>query len=219
MVEPTPSGDITPRRSSSSLWLALGAVATGLVLIFTLGTTRPDAPASPDPSTTSAPSPPPAAAAPRSAVAPPVDRPTLSDEAELDAWARELAAPTKLTPAVLSAYGRAEMRIRGEAPNCHLSWATLAGLGQVQAVGAGPLPVPQQIWDRWSSRATNDAKPAEMRNANDAAYTVARYLCSSGADLATANGWWQTILGYTQSLPDTQDTLAAADTFASAKQN
>lgn len=141
----------------------------------------------------------------------------MSDEAELDAWARKLATPTKLAPAVLSAYGRAEMRMHGEAPGCHLSWATLAGLGQVQAVGAGPLPVPQQVWDRWSARATNDAKAADMRNANDAAYTVARYLCSTGADLATANGWWQTILGYTQSLPDTQDALAAADTFASAK--
>lgn len=217
MVEPTPSGDITPRRSSSSLWLALGVVATGLVLIFTLGTTRPDAPASPAPAATSVPTPPPTAAAPRAAVAPPVDRPKVSDEAELDAWARKLAVPTKLAPAVLSAYGRAEMRMHGEAPNCHLSWATLAGLGQVQAVGSGPLPVPQQIWDRWSSRATNDAKPADQRNANDAAYTVARYLCSTGADLATAAGWWQTILGYTQSLPDTHDTLAAADTFASAK--
>ncbi|UIJ59038.1 hypothetical protein LWP59_34035 [Amycolatopsis acidiphila] len=217
MVEPTPSGDIAPRRSSSSLWLALGVVATGLVLMFTIGTTRPDTSAPPAPSTAPPPSPPPAAAAPRLAVAPPVDRPKLSDEAELDAWARKLAVPTKLAPGVLSAYGRAEMRMHGEAPNCHLSWATLAGLGQVQAVGSGPLPVPQQIWDRWSSRAVNDAKPADLRNPADAAYTLARYLCSTGADLATATGWWQTILGYTRSLPDTQDTLAAADTFAAAK--
>ncbi|TNC29556.1 lysozyme family protein [Amycolatopsis alkalitolerans] len=214
MVEPTHPGDTKPRRSASTLWLALGVVATGLILIFTLGTTRPDSPKplpAPGP-----PSPPPAAAAPKPAVAAPVDRPTKSDEAQLDEWARDLAGPTKLPAVLLGAYGRAEMRMREEAPNCHLSWATLAGLGQVQAVGSGPLPVPQPIWNRWSARATNDAKRADMRNVADAAYTVARYLCSTGADLSTANGWWSTILGYTQSLPDTRDTLTAADTFATA---
>ncbi|MTD54821.1 hypothetical protein GKO32_12635 [Amycolatopsis sp. RM579] len=195
----------------------MGIVATGIVLIFTLGTNRPVTTPPPAQAGPAPPSPPPAAAAPKPAVAPPVDRPTQSDEAELDAWARKLAGPAKLAPAVLSAYGRAEMRMRGEAPNCHLSWATLAGLGQVAAVGAGPLPVPQQIWDRWSARAVHDAKPADTHNAADAAYTVARYLCSTGADLSSAGGWWTTILGYTQSLPDTQDALTAADTFAAAK--
>ncbi|GAA5154518.1 hypothetical protein GCM10023214_09030 [Amycolatopsis dongchuanensis] len=199
------------------MWLAIGLVATGLVLIFTLGTTRPV-------TSEEAPTPPPAApapsvspAAPRPAAAPPADRPTRSDEAELDTWARQLAGPTKLPAALLSAYGRAEMRMRGEAPACHLSWATLAGLGQVQAVGSGPLPVPQPVWDRWNARATHDGKKPDQRNVADAAYTVARALCSGGGDLTTANGWWQAVLGYTQSPQDTQDVLNAANTFAAAK--
>lgn len=211
MVEPTPSGDTAQRRSWTSLWLSLGVVATGLVLIFTLGTTKPTVPAPP------ALSPPPGAAAPRPAVAAPIDRPKLSDEAQLDAWARTLAGQTKLVPAVVSAYGRAEMLMRGQSPDCHLSWATLAGLGQVQAAGEGPLPVPKPIWDRWSTRAVNDGRQADPRNVADAAYTAARYLCSTGADLATANGWWQMILGYTQSMRDAEDTLADADTFAAAQ--
>ncbi|GHF45393.1 hypothetical protein GCM10017566_18050 [Amycolatopsis bartoniae] len=199
------------------MWLVIGLVATALVLIFTLGTTRPDAPAQSAPSPAPPVAPPPVVAAPRSAVAAPVDHPTRSDEAELDAWARSLAGPTKLPAALVSAYGRAEMRMRGEAPACHLSWATLAGLGQVQAVGSGPLPVPQAVWDRWAARATNDGKRPDQRNPADAAYAVARALCSTGADLSTGNGWWTTVLGYTQSQQDTQDTLTAADTFAAAK--
>ena len=95
--------------------------------------------------------------------------------------------------------------------------APLAGLGQVQAVGSGPLPVPQAVWDRWSARATNDGKRPDQRNVADAAYAVARALCAAGADLSAANGWWTTVLGYTQSPQDTQDVLAAANTFAAAK--
>jgi membrane-bound lytic murein transglycosylase B len=201
-----------------SLLLAVGVVATGLVLIFTVGVDKPGTPAAPQATATAEPLPPPPdVAAPRSAVAAPQDRPRASDLAELDTWARRLAPSTKLAPNVLAAYGRAEMWLRGEAPDCHLSWATLAGIGQVQAAGAGPLPVPAPIWARWSARATRDGKPADLRSVDDAAYTMARYLCSSGADLATATGWWHAVLSYTQSPQDTQDTLAATNTFAAAQ--
>lgn len=213
MVDPTPTG-IAPRRSPQSLLLVLGVVATGLILLFTVGTTKPGGG---DAATPAAAPPPLVTAAPKPAVAAPVDRPKESDEAELQAWTRRLAGPTKLAPVVLSAYGRAEMRLRGETPNCHLSWATLAGIGQVQAVGSGPLPVPLQIWDRWAARATNDGKGPDMTSDADAAYTVARYLCSSGADLATATGWAGAVMGLTQSEQDTTDMLAAANTFAAAK--
>lgn len=215
MVDPTPVRSEAPPRNPQSLFLALGVIATGLILLFTLGTTKPGGDAPPPPAPVAAP--PVAAEAPKQAVAAPVDRPNVNDEPELAAWTRNLTGPTKLAPAVLSAYGRAEMRLRGEAPNCHLSWATLAGIGQVQAVGAGPLPVPQQIWDRWAARATNDGRKPEMTAPADAAYAVARDLCSTGDDLATAQGWFAAVNGYTGSAADTRDMLAAANAFAAAK--
>ncbi|HVV11022.1 hypothetical protein [Amycolatopsis sp.] len=221
MDDSTQSGDIaappSPHRSSSLL-LALGVVATGLILIFTIGTGRPeDAPAAPAPvapATVESLVPPPGATAPRTAVAAPPDRPRASDLAELDTWAKNLAPATKLARPVLVAYGRAEMWLRGEVPGCHLSWATLAGIGQSEAAGAGPLPVRQDIWQRWSARAVADGKPADPRSPDDAAYTMARYLCSSGADLSTVNGWWLTVLNYTQSAPDAQEIFNDTNKFA-----
>jgi membrane-bound lytic murein transglycosylase B len=217
VTEPTHPGDVerTPRhRSPSSLLLAAGAVATGLILIFTIGVAKPPSPAQPSPAPSSAAPASPPDAAPHAAVPAPEDRPRASDLAELDSWARRLAAPTKLAPKVLVAYGRAEMWLRGEVPTCHLSWATLAGIGQFEAAGSGPLPVSPEIWGRWSARATQDGKPPDPQNVDDAAYTTGRYLCSAGADLATGDGWWRAVLGYTQSVPDTRDILTATNTLA-----
>ncbi|WAL66602.1 hypothetical protein ORV05_01940 [Amycolatopsis cynarae] len=230
MVEPTESvaadERTPPHRSWSSLLLTAGVVATGLVLVLTVGVTRPGAPRT-DPAAgpgaiaaaTTTPSlvPSAGAAAPRSAVAAPVDHPQASDLAELDNWARRLSAATTLSNAQLAAYGRAEMWLRGEAPSCRLSWATLAGIGQAEAAGTGPLPVPDAIWARFAARATQDGKPADRMNIDDAAYAMARYLCSGGADLSTAGGWWHTMLDYTRSEPRAAEILAAADTFAAAR--
>ncbi|KAA9157084.1 lytic transglycosylase domain-containing protein [Amycolatopsis acidicola] len=221
MDESTQPGDVAAsRRSPSSLLLALGVVATGLILIFTVGTTRPETPATPTPAapaTTQPLAPPPGATAPHAAVAAPADRPRASDIAELDTWAKNLAPATKLARPVLVAYGRAEMWLRDEAPGCHLSWATLAGIGQAEAAGAGPLPVRQDIWQHYGARAVADGKPADTTSPDDAAYTMGRYLCSSGADLATADGWWPTILNYTQSVPDAREIFDDADRFATAR--
>lgn len=193
-------------------------VATGLVLLLTIGIDRPEQaeqsgppPSQPAPST-----PVPMGPAPNPAVAAPVDRPRESDLAELDSWARQLAKSTRLASNILAAYGRAEMWLRGASPGCHLSWATLAAIGQVQAVGSGPLPVPDAIWQRWSARAANDGKPPDPRNVDDAALAAARALCGDGADLSTGQGWWTAVLGYTQSLDGTRDILAAANDYAAA---
>ncbi|GLY64361.1 murein transglycosylase [Amycolatopsis taiwanensis] len=208
---------IGSRRIPNRLLLGAGVVVTGLVLLLTIGVggrERPEQSGQPQPVESAQSNPVPAGPAPSAAVAAPPDRPHASDFAALDSWARGLAKTTHLASNVLMAYGRAEMWLRDEAPGCHLSWATLAGIGQVQAVGSGPLPVPDAIWQQWSVRATNDGKRPDPRNADDAALTAARALCAGGADLSTGPGWWAAVLGYTQSPADTRDILAAANNFA-----
>ncbi|HJQ45014.1 MAG TPA: hypothetical protein VJ870_01655 [Amycolatopsis sp.] len=217
MVEPTQPGDVDVRTPSrplpATLALALGVVATGLILLLTIGVTKPETAATPPVQSAAAPV---DAVAPDPAVGAPEDRPRASDLAALDSWARELAAKTNVPANLLAVYGRAEMWLRGESATCHLSWATLAGIGQFEAVGSGPLPVQSGIWDRWAARATHDGKAPDPRNADDAAYTVGRYLCSSGGDLATGGGWWQAVLGYTRSTGDAQSILTATNAVATA---
>lgn len=117
--------------------LSLGLVLTGVILVVTIGVRAPEAPAGPPP----APAldvpdeqrPQPGAAAPRAGLAAPVDRPQVSDQVELDTWAGRVAGKTGVPARVLAAYGRAEMWMRREKATCHLSWATLAGIGRVES--------------------------------------------------------------------------------------
>jgi membrane-bound lytic murein transglycosylase B len=44
-----------------------------------------------------------------------------------------LAGPAEVPVRALMAYGNAELRLREEKPGCHLSWATLAGIGRVES--------------------------------------------------------------------------------------
>jgi membrane-bound lytic murein transglycosylase B len=213
VAEPTGREGLRRRQLPQGLLLALGVVATGLVLLLTIGVAKPDQAVGPAVTTTAAQPPP--VAAPKPATAAPVDHPDASDVAELDKWARRLAKPTGLPASLLSAYGRAEMWMRSERPGCHLSWSTLAAIGQVQAVGSGPLPVPEPLWLSFAGRATSDGNPPDPRDVDDAAFTAARALCAGGQDLLTGQGWWAAVLGYTQSAADTHDVLAAATTYAS----
>ncbi|QYN25911.1 murein transglycosylase [Amycolatopsis sp. DSM 110486] len=117
--------------------MSLGLVLTGIVLVVTIGVRNPAPSAAPPvPAATSSFSVPPqrpqsGATAPRAGLAAPPDRPTESDQAELDAWAARVAGKTQLSARVLAAYGRAEMWMRRQKPACHLSWATLAGIGHL----------------------------------------------------------------------------------------
>nr|WP_034289875.1 murein transglycosylase [Amycolatopsis benzoatilytica] len=126
---------------------------TGVVLVVTIGIRNPNPPAEPAVTAAAAPvpvkpeqRPQPGAEAPRVGLAAPPDRPLVSDQAELDAWATRVAGKTHLDARVLAAYGRAEMWMQRQKPSCHLSWATLAAIGN-QAFGTatpgadGTLPV------------------------------------------------------------------------------
>lgn len=51
----------------------------------------------------------------------------------LGGWAAALARATDIPARVLWAYGNAELSMRVSFPGCHISWATLAGIGRVES--------------------------------------------------------------------------------------
>ncbi|MCP2181227.1 hypothetical protein LY12_002504 [Prauserella alba] len=103
--------------------------------MFTVGTNRDEEPnaegAAPPPQPTSRSRPQPTV--PAQATPAPVDRPSQSDEDELDEWSRKIEHATGIPARAAAAYGRAEMWLRGDRPECHLSWSTLAAIGQVES--------------------------------------------------------------------------------------
>lgn len=121
-----------PARSRLALTLAL--VATGLILVFTVGMERDEEPSAGTPAPRPAPESRPESrkTVPAAATAAPVDRPQVSDEQELDTWSRKVESATGVPARAAAAYGRAEMWLRGGEPDCHLSWSTLAAIGYVE---------------------------------------------------------------------------------------
>lgn len=51
----------------------------------------------------------------------------------LDAWTGRVTGATGIPVPALRAYGNAELAMRATEPHCHLSWATLAGIGRVES--------------------------------------------------------------------------------------
>lgn len=51
----------------------------------------------------------------------------------LTAWASRVANVTGIPARALSAYGNAELVLKSTTPKCHLSWATLAGIGRIES--------------------------------------------------------------------------------------
>lgn len=69
-------------------------------------------------------------------------------------------------------------------------------------------------WERWGLRAAADGAAPDPQNVDDAALTAARYLCASGGDLATGEGWWKAVLTYNQSTRYGRDVFSGADAYA-----
>lgn len=113
--------------------LALALVLSGLVLIMTIGVHRPDDTDAESPEAVPQLRPEPNSAVPARGMPAPVDRPHASDATELKQWSRQVAGLTDIPTRALEAYGLAEMWMRSEAPECHLSWTTLAGIGRVES--------------------------------------------------------------------------------------
>lgn len=66
-------------------------------------------------------------------VAQPQGRSAASQPTTLTDWAGRVAAATGIPAPAVLAYGNAELAMRTDAPDCHLSWATLAGIGRVES--------------------------------------------------------------------------------------
>jgi membrane-bound lytic murein transglycosylase B len=83
-----------------------------------------------------------------------------------------------------------------------------------RAVGAMQfLPT---TWARWGVRANADGAPPDPQNIDDSALSAARYLCARGGDLSSAQGWWQAVLAYNQSVIYGKDVFSGADAYAKA---
>jgi membrane-bound lytic murein transglycosylase B len=67
------------------------------------------------------------------AVAPPQPQAGAVGEDPLRTWASRVSGAVDVPARALMAYGNAELVLRSEQPGCHLSWATLAGIGRVES--------------------------------------------------------------------------------------
>ncbi|SHG56144.1 lytic transglycosylase domain-containing protein [Streptoalloteichus hindustanus] len=59
--------------------------------------------------------------------------PEAGQAAATDEWARRISERTGAPARALTAYVRADLAMRSRAPACHLSWATLAGIGRIES--------------------------------------------------------------------------------------
>ncbi|WP_427383534.1 lytic transglycosylase domain-containing protein [Janibacter sp. G56] len=76
----------------------------------------------------------------------------------------------------------------------------------------GPMQFIPSTWTRWGSDGNGDGV-ADPTNINDAAWTAARYLCASGADLSTT-AWGDAILTYNEDADYVRAVHAHASTYA-----
>ncbi|MFI7118490.1 C40 family peptidase [Amycolatopsis sp. NPDC049868] len=117
----------------------------------------------------------------------------------LEEWANKLAGPLDIPAKSLMGYANGELALRGEKPNCHLSWVTLAGIGAASSNhgrgGENPLGLTAQQWKKHGASIPGIAKPA-LADPDSASVAAGRALCASGADLGGGDGWWKTIAGY-----------------------
>ena len=58
---------------------------------------------------------------------------TTQGKDPLAGWADRVARTTGVPARALMAYGNAELVMRSTTPGCHLSWATLAGIGRIES--------------------------------------------------------------------------------------
>lgn len=77
----------------------------------------------------------------------------------------------------------------------------------------GPMQFIPSTWEKWQSDGDEDGV-SDPHNIFDAAYAAGRYLCASGADLTTGEGWTRAVFSYNHSEQYVRDVLARANSYA-----
>lgn len=76
----------------------------------------------------------------------------------------------------------------------------------------GPMQFIPSTWRKWGSDGNEDGT-ADPNNVIDAAYSAARYLCASGRDLRTGQGWTQAVFSYNHSEDYVHNVVARANSY------
>ncbi|HEX6878659.1 MAG TPA: lytic murein transglycosylase [Nocardioidaceae bacterium] len=77
----------------------------------------------------------------------------------------------------------------------------------------GPLQFTPGSWKRWASDGDGDGRK-NPQDIDDAALAAGRYLCASGVDLTSSEGWWQAVKSYNHSDEYARDVSVATTTYA-----
>ena len=77
----------------------------------------------------------------------------------------------------------------------------------------GPMQFIGSTWETWASDGDGDGV-ADPNDIDDAAYAAARYLCASGQNLSTGQGWAEAVYSYNHSQQYVDEVYAAASAYA-----
>lgn len=118
--------------------------------------------------------------------------------------------------------GRTSQLILGPALNGKDGFAAIRSTAETAAWhgdatwdhAVGPMQFIPSTWETWQSDG-NDDGVKDPSNVFDAAYAAGRYLCASGANLTTDEGWTRAVFSYNHSDDYVRSVLAFANSYAS----
>jgi membrane-bound lytic murein transglycosylase B len=77
----------------------------------------------------------------------------------------------------------------------------------------GPMQIVPTTWAAWATEANGDGVP-DIHNIDDSSLSAAEYLCYSGGDLGTEDGWRAAITAYNESPAYLDEVLEYANRYA-----